>query len=214
MSYDLKSKREGLERSMAINMGDKSLQKKNLIVETAREVFFKRGYRAVTMKDIVEACGISRGGLYLYFANTKELFEAVLEQENQILQSVLHSSAAKKANPGEILLMYLDEQKKEILKKKDNLTAATYEYMFENKLLNHETPAKKCFEENVKALEQLIADGVAQEWMVCENPAEAARNIVYTLEGLKVTAQTIGLSAKTLDSQIEYIMGTLGMVIK
>ena len=86
--------------------------------------------------------------------------------------------------------------------------------MFENKLSNHEMPAKKCFEENVKALEQLIADGVAQEWMVCENPAEAARNIVYTLEGMKVTAQTTGVSAKVLDSQIAYIMGTLGMVIQ
>lgn len=195
-------------------MGDKSLQKKNMIVEAAREVFLKRGYRAVTMKEIVEACGISRGGLYLYFANTKELFEAVLERENQTLSSILELSAAKKSNPGEILLMYLDEQKKTILKKKGNLAVATYEYMFENKLLNHEVPAEKCFEENVKALEQLIADGVAQEWMVCENPAEAARNIVYTLEGMKVTAQTTGVSAKALDSQIAYIMGTLGMVIQ
>ena len=195
-------------------MGDKSLQKKNMIVEAAKEVFVKRGYREVTMKDIVEACGISRGGLYLYFANTKELFEAVLEQENQTLSNVLQSSAAKKANPGEILLMYLDEQKKEILKKKDNLAVATYEYMFENKLSDHEVPTKKCFEENVKALEQLIADGVAQEWMVCESPAEAAQNIVYALEGMKVTAQTTGVSVKILDSQIAYIMGTLGMVIK
>ncbi len=108
-------------------MGDKSLQKKNMIVEAAREVFFKRGYRAVTMKEIVEACGISRGGLYLYFANTKELFEAVLERENQTLSSILELSAAKKSNPGEILLMYLDEQKKTILKKKGNLAVATYE---------------------------------------------------------------------------------------
>ena len=195
-------------------MGDKSLQKKNLIVEAARDVFVKQGYRAVTMKDIVEACGISRGGLYLYFANTKELFEAVLEQEDQIFQTVLKAPAAKKANPGEILLMYLDEQKKEILKKKNNLAVATYEYMFENKLSDSEIPAKKRFEENVKALEQLISDGVAQEWMVCENPAEAARNIAYTLEGMKVTAQTIGMPSKILDSQIEYIMGILGMVIK
>ena len=195
-------------------MGDKSLQKKNLIVEAAREVFFKRGYRAVTMKDIVEACGISRGGLYLYFANTKELFEAVLEQERETHSNVLQSSAAKKANPGEILLMYLDEQKKEILKKKDNLAVAKYEYMFENKLSDNDVPAKKHFEENVSALEQLIADGVAQEWMVCESPAEAARNIAYTLEGMKVTAQTTGVTAKMLDSQIAYIMGTLGMVIK
>ncbi len=195
-------------------MGDKSLQKRNMIVEAAREVFFKRGYRAVTMKDIVEACGISRGGLYLYFANTKELFEAVLEQENQKVQSIFDSSMTKKANPGEILLMYLNEQKKEILKKKDNLAVATYEYMFENELLDIETPFKRRFQENVKALEQLIAAGVGQEWMICESPSEAARNIVYTLEGMKVAAQTIGVSAKVLDSQIEYIMGTLGMVVK
>ncbi len=196
---------------MAGTMGDKSLQKKNRIVEAAREVFYQNGYRAVTMKDIVEACGISRGGLYLYFANTKELFEAVLEQENQ---TVLKAPAAKDANLGEILLMYLDEQKKEILKKKGNLSIAIYEYMFENKLSDNDLPAKKHFVETVKMLEQLIADGVAQEWMVCESPSEAARNIVYTLEGLKVTAQTIGVSAKTVDSQIAYIMGTLGMVIK
>lgn len=124
---------------MAGTMGDKSLQKKNRIVEAAREVFYQNGYRAVTMKDIVEACGISRGGLYLYFANTKELFEAVLEQENQ---TVLKAPAAKDANPGEILLMYLDEQKKEILKKKGNLSIAIYEYMFENKLSDNDLPAK------------------------------------------------------------------------
>ena len=60
-------------------MGDKSTQKKQYIIEKAKEVFAKRGYKDVTMKDIVDACGISRGGLYLYFGNTKDLFEAVLE---------------------------------------------------------------------------------------------------------------------------------------
>lgn len=194
-------------------MSDKSLQKRNLIVETARDVFFRCGYKGVTMKDIVEACGISRGGLYLYFSSTKELFEAVLEQENKTLSSVLESPAAKDASPGEILLMYLEEQKKDILKKKGNLTAAMYEYMFENKLSNADTPVKKRFDENVKALEKLIADGVAEEWMICESPADAARNIAYAVEGMKVTAQTMEVTAKTLDKQIAYIMGTLGMVI-
>lgn len=194
-------------------MSDKSLQKRNLIVETARDVFFRCGYKGVTMKDIVEACGISRGGLYLYFSSTKELFEAVLEQENKTLSSVLESPAAKDASPGEILLMYLEEQKKDILKKKGNLTAAIYEYMFENKLSNADTPVKKRFDENVKALEKLIADGVAEEWMICESPADAARNIAYAVEGMKVTAQTMEVTAKTLDKQIAYIMGTLGMVI-
>lgn len=47
-------------------MGEKSAHKKQFIVETARQVFVEKGYKDVTMKDIVDACGISRGGLYLY----------------------------------------------------------------------------------------------------------------------------------------------------
>ena len=46
-------------------MGEKSEQKKAYILEVARKVFMEKGYKNVTMKDIVEACDISRGGLYL-----------------------------------------------------------------------------------------------------------------------------------------------------
>lgn len=93
-------------------MGDKSLQKRKYIIEKARNVFYRNGYRAVTMKDIVEACDISRGGLYLYFSNTKELFEAVLAEEYAGVGSAMEKAQASHATPGEVMLQYLDEQKK------------------------------------------------------------------------------------------------------
>lgn len=195
-------------------MGDKSVQKRKYIMQKARNVFCRNGYRAVTMKDIVEACDISRGGLYLYFSNTKELFEAVLAEEYTGEGSVLEKARAAYATPGEVMLSYLDEQKNRILRKKDNIAAAIYEYLFENKPVKNDNPVKKLFQENVTALEKLIADGVEQEWMVCEDAAEAARNITYTIEGLKISAQTIGVTAEAVDREIEYIMGTLGMVVK
>lgn len=195
-------------------MGDKSLQKRKYIVEKARGVFYKNGYRAVTMKDIVEACEISRGGLYLYFTNTKELFEAVLEEEYADADTMLEDTRNPDSTPGERMLMYLDGQKKAILKKKDNLTIATYEYLFENKASGKNNPVKKQFDKSVAALEQLITEGVRQEWMVCEDMTEAARNILYTLEGLKVSAQTTGVTTEMVDREIAYIMGTLGMVVK
>ena len=195
-------------------MGDKSLQKRKYIVQKAKGVFCRNGYRAVTMKDIVEACDISRGGLYLYFTNTKELFEAVLEEERAGADAVLKDAKTQDSTPGEMLLVYLNERKKEILKKKDNLIAATYEYMFENGVSGENDPVRKQFEQSVAALEELIAEGVRQEWMVCEDVAEAARNILYTLEGLKVSSQTAGVTEGIVDREIGYIMGTLGMVVK
>lgn len=195
-------------------MGDKSTQKKNYIIEKARGVFQKRGYRVVTMKDIVDACDISRGGLYLYFASTKELFEAVLEQEYADTAGIMETAGARAETPGEIMLIYLSSQKKAILKKKDNLSVAINEYLFENKLSKNDNPVRKQFDKNVAELEQLIKDGVEQEWMICDDAAAAARSIAYTIEGLRITAQTIGLTADDMDREIEYIMGTLGMVIE
>ena len=64
-------------------MGEKSVQKKRYIVEKARDVFMEKGFKKVTMKDIVEACDISRGGLYLYFESTSQIFMEVLRMESE-----------------------------------------------------------------------------------------------------------------------------------
>ena len=74
-------------------MGDKSVQKKKYILETARKVFMEKGFKKVTMKDIVEACNISRGGLYLYFDNTSQIFLEVLKLESQEADDVFSKNA-------------------------------------------------------------------------------------------------------------------------
>jgi AcrR family transcriptional regulator len=64
-------------------MGEKSIQKRRYILETARKVFVEKGFKKVTMKDIVDACDISRGGLYLYFESTSQIFQEVMKLETQ-----------------------------------------------------------------------------------------------------------------------------------
>lgn len=193
-------------------MGNKSEQKKKYIVEKAREVFSKNGYRKVTMKDIVEACEISRGGLYLYFADTKSLFEAVLDEDEKD-KDIFDAIQNEELTPGEALLTYLDAQKQAILKQ-DNLVAATFEYLFEQKASGNAADAKTVREESVNGIEKLIANGVAEEWMVCDNPTIAARNIIYVLDGLRATAQMVGIMEAEIDEEIEYILGTLGLVVE
>ena len=116
---------------MELEMGDKSLQKRQYILETAREVFMEKGYKDVTMKDIVDACEISRGGLYLYFNSTKEIFQDVLKMEQQETDDVFASTIPKNATAADILALFLKEQKKELLKSKKTLTIAIYELLSE-----------------------------------------------------------------------------------
>lgn len=192
-------------------MGDKSIQKKKFIMERAREVFCKKGYKNVTMKDIVEACEISRGGLYLYFSNTKEIFDALLEADAENKKDIMKSEVAEDSTPGDLLLMYLSNKKKEILDDNE-LSKAMYEYSFE--MGKNDVAVRKYFDDEIETIKSLITDGVEQEWMVCEDISQAARDIAYSMEGLKISAQTFGISEAEIDKEITYLLGLLGLEIE
>ena len=48
----------------------------------AKRVFVEKGYGAVTLKDIVEETGMSRGWIYLYFQSKDEIFKALLDHQD------------------------------------------------------------------------------------------------------------------------------------
>jgi AcrR family transcriptional regulator len=50
------------------------------IVAAALRLFTKRGYAATRLEDVAAAAEISKGTLYLYFANKEELFKAVVRE--------------------------------------------------------------------------------------------------------------------------------------
>ena len=187
-------------------MGDKSEQKRKLILETARKVFVEKGFKNVTMKDIVEACDISRGGLYLYFNNTKELFLEVLRLEASEADDVFSGNISEDATAADILALFLKEQKKELLRKKNNLTMATYEFYFSEDIPRKDNILKKQFDSAVKIINKLIEAGVENGEFYCEDPLGTARNIMFVLEGLKISSQTIGISQDTVDKELYYIL--------
>lgn len=192
-------------------MGEKSAQKRKFILETARKVFVEKGFKKVTMKDIVEACDISRGGLYLYFDNTSQIFLEVMKLESQEADDVFSDSIADDATAADILVLFLKEQKKELLRKSDTLTQAIYEFYFQNQLSRKDNILKKQFDSAVKIMEKLIETGVDNGEFYCEDCRGMARNIMFVLEGLKISAQTIGVTAEAVDREILFMLRMLGL---
>ena len=66
-----------------VDLISKKERTRESILETAYELFARDGFNKITMTDICEATGMSRGGLYSHFGSTRELFEAILEKINQ-----------------------------------------------------------------------------------------------------------------------------------
>lgn len=188
-------------------MSDKALEKRQLIIKKAREVFAKKGYRDVTMKDIVEACEISRGGLYLYFDNTSQLFQEVLKMDGEEnTDDEFEKQISDATSSADILALFLKAQKKELLRKKGQLTMAIYEYYFANDIPKKENVLKKQFDDAVMVIAKLIEDGTQSGEFLCQDPLGAARNIMYVLEGLRITSQTVGLTEDMVNREILYIM--------
>lgn len=192
-------------------MGEKSIQKKRFILETARKVFVDKGFKKVTMKDIVEACEISRGGLYLYFESTGQIFLEVMKMESEEADDVFSDSIADDATAADILILFLREQKKELLRREDTLTQAIYEYYFQTQPVRKGNVLKRQFDSAVRIIEKLIETGVENGEFCCEDCRGMARNIMFVLEGLKISAQTIGITAEAVDREIHFILKMLGV---
>ena len=192
-------------------MGEKSVQKRKYILDTARKVFMEKGFKSVTMKDIVEACDISRGGLYLYFGSTEEIFLEVLKMEAGEADDLFTDNITEDATAADILMLFLKEQKRELLRKKNTLTVATYEYFFSVEVPKKDNILKKQFDSAVKIIEKLIEAGVENGEFECDDCRVTARNIMFVLEGLKITARTIGITSETVDEELMHILQGLGI---
>jgi AcrR family transcriptional regulator len=62
-------------------VGDEDSSKRRQILEGARKVFLDLGFDGASMGEIARAAGVSKGTLYVYFADKNRLFEAIVEEE-------------------------------------------------------------------------------------------------------------------------------------
>jgi len=65
-------------------------ERRQQILENARDVFAKNGYHAAKIDDIVAAAGVARGTFYLYFEDKRAIFEEIVDMTfAQIGQSII-----------------------------------------------------------------------------------------------------------------------------
>src|SRR5580698_11524546 len=58
----------------------KKAERRQKILNHARDVFARRGYHEAKIDDIVAAAGIARGTFYLYFEDKRAVFEEIVDR--------------------------------------------------------------------------------------------------------------------------------------
>lgn len=178
--------------------------KREAILEGARAVFSRKGLIDVTMKDIIDECGISRGGIYLYFDSVDTIFTSVLKERNTRKFDGIRS-AIKENQPFEKLLDdYFAEHKDRLLNHVGNsLLRATYEYYY-----THSSEKDYAFQQaQINSSQQTIYEilklGVEQGILENQKLEDLAETFMLLIEGLGVLAITGTITEKRIDDQIE-----------
>lgn len=81
---------------------EKELRRNN-ILKAARRLFFDRGFKAVTVDDIAEKAGVSKGSIYLCFESKEEIYAQILISDNLTLNDIIKNFSLIEASASQLL---------------------------------------------------------------------------------------------------------------
>jgi len=64
-------------------------QAMDMIINSASQLFFEKGYATTSMEDIARSIGVTKGTLYLYFDSKEELLQEVCRRNMDMLKDFL-----------------------------------------------------------------------------------------------------------------------------
>lgn len=181
----------------------KGEETKKFIISTAMILFAQRGYAAVTMKDICEACDLSRGGLYRHFGSTKEIFLSMLERDIDKGSSIVQESIANGVPATVILNCFLKGEKEAIFSEHNGLYFAIHEFAF------YEQEQKSYFAQRLASAIEIITvilrHGQTNDEFGPFDAEIMARHIIYFLDSLKTSSTIFTMTEKMVDDQFNLL---------
>ncbi len=79
-------------------------EKRGKLLDAAKQVVQRFGYKKTTLEDVAEAAGVSRASLYYYFPNREAIFRALIAHEIQTLAEVVGRAIDPDDPPDERLM--------------------------------------------------------------------------------------------------------------
>lgn len=190
-------------------MGKKGEETRRLIRQNAARLFAAQGYAGVSMQDVCDACGLSKGGLYRHYEDKAQLFADLLK-ELQGQETGREEEGMAQGRPAtEILRAYLAGEAGQA-QRGAGLELALYEFCLEQKDGVGPAILLEQYRRGEAALLELIRYGGARGEFRVNDPRGAAAAILFLLEGLRMAGQVMPVAPETwrgVCGQVERLLG-------
>lgn len=154
------------------------------IIESARIIFSKYGFRKTTMDEIAKGVGKGKSSIYYYYPGKEEIYKAVIEKESELLRDAIYKAVNASSDPIEKLKIYVT------VRMRTFRDMVNFYEAIKNELLNNLDFINKIREkydkEEIEIVEYILKEGVKQNLYQIEDPDLTAIAVVTAIKGLEV----------------------------
>ena len=182
---------------------NKGSRTKEMILNTAFRLFARKGYATVTMKDICETTGLSRGGLYRHFSSTKEIFIEILNRDLEVNSAAVETALQSNVSAMRIFQHYLNQEKKAVFSRDKGFYFAVHEFAF------LEPDQRKYFNQRVEKsgeiLSKIFRHGQDRGEFRKFDIAVVSMHILSFWDSLKTSSSILTISEEEIEKQMKFI---------
>ena len=154
------------------------------IVEAARLIFSRFGFKKTTMDDIALGVGKGKSSIYYYFTSKDQVFQAVVEKEITVLRSELLKVIESETNPVEKIQNYVTVRMTKFGEMTNFYQAIKNELIGQMDYINK---IRKSYDEDeITLVERILVEGINSEVFNIEDSRLAAIVLVTAMKGLEI----------------------------
>ena len=147
---------------------------RNMILKEATALFLQRGFNGVSMREIAEACRLSKAGLYYHFKDKEDLFLAILNDNLDAVSAVVRQTRAAVQNTRERIIFFAHTLFSQLEVNQRAIIRLASQELRNIKPEAQEGFIKKYHEEFIDAVGSMLEEGMQSGDLKPVNPQTAA----------------------------------------
>lgn len=153
------------------------------IIEAAREVFARYGFRKATMDDIARAARKAKSSLYHYFKSKEEVFQEVIEQEAAEVKAEIAKAVAAAQTPQKKFRAYVVTRMTAFKRVANLFSAFKDEYLESYGFIERLRESYNRYE--IETITGILKDGLEKGAFIVKNLELTAYAIFTAAKGLE-----------------------------
>jgi AcrR family transcriptional regulator len=165
-------------------MSETTSKTRELLIDTARQLFARKGIERTTMNDIAAASNKGRRTLYMYFKNKEEISSIVIKNEMERLYEMLEEVENKNLPADEKLITFIYTRLdafKATVSRNGSLRA-----LFFHDSWNVAKVRKNYNLQEIALIKKILHNGIQEGIFRISDPDTTALIIHYSLKGMEV----------------------------